>query len=100
MDGAASWFSFQGVAGKTYSMRVYDSASVPQDVVHTAEVKVTLFEGDYYTPVVDTQGRPIIDLPSGDFPRDFTSGSGKYYLYAVETNSSENKSFSAAFLER
>lgn len=100
MDGSASWFSFQGDVGKTYSLDLFDSASDPQDVSHTAEVKATLFEGDYYSPVVDSQGRPMVDLRSADDPRDFTPGPGKYYLYAVELDGAANKSFSAAFLLR
>ena len=100
MDGAASWFSFQGERGKAYSLRLYDSASEPQDASHTAKVRVTFFEGDYYSPVIDAQGRPMIDLGGLDTQREFTAGPGKYYLYAVEANGAVDKSFSAAFLKR
>jgi len=100
MDGTLSWFSFRGIQGQPYAFAFDDAASAPGNPANTGTFAVSLFESDFYTPVLDREGEPLIDMPGGCPAREFVAGPGNYYLYALETSQQADKSFSAAFMTR
>lgn len=99
MDQAVSWFGFSGDESQLYRFLVEDAASSPENPENTGIVSVNLFETDFYTPVLDEDGLPFLDIEGGAPARVFTAGRGKYYLQATETANQAGKAFSAAFLK-
>lgn len=98
MDQAVSWFGFAGDEGRKYRFFIEDAASSPENPGNTGVVSVNLFETDFYTPVLDDEGLPFLDIEGGAPARAFIAGRGKYYLQATETANQAGKAFSAAFL--
>lgn len=100
MDGTISWFSFRGTQGQPYAFAFDDAASAPGNPANTGTFALSLFESDYYSPVLDREGKSVIDMPGSSPAREFVAGPGVYYLLASETATQPDRSFSAAFMAR
>ncbi|MDP2815735.1 MAG: hypothetical protein Q8O19_03545 [Rectinemataceae bacterium] len=100
MVGTTSWFTFQGQEGSHYAFVIDDKASSPEKAANTGSVKVSVFETDKYTPVIDTAGNPLLDITSDSPPREFVAGQGAYYFFASEIDEQADKSFATAFVAK
>lgn len=97
-DVTAVWFKLNIPAAGSYSLKLYDSTS-NSGAGYTAATQLSLFEGDFYTSISDSDGKDFYKLDSigTNASTAMNLSAGNYYLRIESSNGTAGGSFGLSF---